>query len=420
MKTFMTFIVVAFVAFGCKKSPEIGLRLTAGNYSYMECPVSVNLSKLFQIESQHVELYEIKDGAEIFIPLQYDSESMDEILWFFMEGRLEKGESREYLLKEVKKKKKSSVTKMFIEEDEDEINIFEDNQHILAYRKTELLPPDSVDEIYKRSAFIHPLHSPGGEILTRIQPPDHYHHYGIWAPWTKTFINEREIDYWNLAKGEGTVRHQAILSKSTGPHYVSFLALQEHIDKGHSDGERVAMDEFWEIRYWGNEKSGLRYSLDLNSTFRNILEDTILLDAYRYGGGLGYRATARWKADNSSILTSEGHDRRTADGSRARWCILEGISDVKEGRSGLLFMSHPDNREHPEPMRVWPEDAGDGDVFFEFCPIRHTSWEIIPAFDYSLRYRIVVFDGAMSREDAEMYWNGFANAPQLTLTNKKE
>jgi len=33
------------------------------------------------------------------------------------------------------------------------------------------------------------------------------------------------------------------------------------------------------------------------------------------------------------------------------WMIIEGESSVEEGRSGILFMSHPDNQAHPESMR---------------------------------------------------------------------
>ena len=44
------------------------------------------------------------------------------------------------------------------------------------------------------------------------------------------------------------------------------------------------MDEFWHIRYHKLHETGSRYILDLNSTLRNIIEDTILFDAYRYGG----------------------------------------------------------------------------------------------------------------------------------------
>lgn len=417
MKTILICCIFAIASVSCSKPEEIHLKLTAEEHSYLECPVAINLDSILTLIPDHLELYEIRANEMVFIPTQQDPESL-ELLWFLVDGTLLKGESREYILKSVNKKKKAKDGHFRIEDMEDELKLYEADRNILSYRKTELLPPDSVDAIYKRSAFIHPLNSPGGEILTRIQPPDHYHHYGIWAPWTKTFIGDREIDYWNLAKGEGTVRSRAILSKSIGPGFASFLALQEHIDKGYEGGERVTMDEFWEVRYWGLELNKPRYSLDLNSTFRNVLEDTILFEAYRYGGGIGYRSTARWNGENSSVLTSEGHGRISADGTKARWCIIEGESDVREGRSGILFMSHPMNREHPEPMRVWPLDSNDGQLFFEFCPIRHNSWQIIPGYDYTLRYRIIVFDGSMTKEEAEMYWNAFAYPPQITILER--
>ena len=70
--------------------------------------------------------------------------------------------------------------------DENSTTILIGNQPVLSYVHTETLPPEGVDTGYKRSAYIHPLWSPGGERLTRIQPPDHWHHYGIWNPWTRT------------------------------------------------------------------------------------------------------------------------------------------------------------------------------------------------------------------------------------------
>ncbi len=291
---------------------------------------------------------------------------------------------------------------------EDELTITEEGRPVLTYRIGEQMPPEGVDPLFRRSGFIHPLRSPGGEVLTQIQPSDHYHHYGIWGPWTKTRIGDREIDYWNLGKGEGTVRARAILTSSTGPDHAAFTALQSHIDLGHEEGERVTMDEFYEVRYLGEEQGAPRYTVDITSIFRNVIEDTIVFEAYRYGGGLGFRATERWNAGNSSVLTSEGEERVTADGTRARWCLVEGESSVEEGRSGILFMSHPDNREHPEPMRVWPEDAQGGALFFEFCPIRYREWVIEPGKDYTLKYRLVVFDGSLSAEQAENYWNQFA------------
>jgi hypothetical protein len=290
----------------------------------------------------------------------------------------------------------------------DELTITDEGRPVLTYRISEMMPPEGVDPLYRRSGFIHPLRSPGGEVLTQIQPADHYHHYGIWGPWTKTRIGEREIDYWNLGKGEGTVRTKAILTSAFGPDHAAFTALQSHIDLGHEEGERVTMDEFYEVRYLGREQEEPRYTVDITSIFRNVIEDTIVFEAYRYGGGLGFRATERWNSENSSVLTSEGEGRVTADGTLARWCLVEGESSVAEGRSGILFMSHPANREHPEPMRVWPEDTQGGALFLDFCPIRYNEWVIEPGRDYTLKYRLVVFDGSLSAEEAEKYWKTFA------------
>ncbi len=147
------------------------------------------------------------------------------------------------------------------------------------------------------------------------------------------------------------------------------------------------------------------------------MDSGILLDAYRYGGGIGYRATEKWKKDNCSVLTSEGKTRDSADGTKARWCRIEGTS--KKGQSGILFMDFPENRDFPEPMRVWPSNSIDdkGYLFFEFCPIRHNSWKMEHSQNYKLRYRLYVFDGNLSKEEAEAIWQAFAYPPEVVFEN---
>jgi hypothetical protein len=72
-------------------------------------------------------------------------------------------------------------------------------------------------------------------------------------------------------------------------------------------------------------------------------------------------------------------------------------------------MSHNTNKTFPEPLRVWPEENYDrkGNVFVEFTPIRHESWEILPNQRYTLKYRMIVFDGDLTAEEAENYWGAF-------------
>ena len=60
-------------------------------------------------------------------------------------------------------------------------------------------------------------------------------------------------------------------------------------------------------------------------------------------------------------------------------------------------MSHPANREHPEPMRIWP----DGYIFFNFCPIQQKEWTLEPGKEYTLRYRLYVYTGTTAPAVAE-------------------
>jgi hypothetical protein len=295
-----------------------------------------------------------------------------------------------------------------LKRDEHSTTICSGEQPLVSYVHGETPAPEGQDPLYKRSAYMHPVWSPGGEVLTRIQPPDHYHHYGIWNPWTRTRFGEHRVDFWNLADGQGTVRFTGYLDQTEENGTAGFRARHEHIFFREDGTEGVAMNEVWEVKVHGvSEKA---YLIDLYTTLSTPLEEGITLEAYRYGGGIGFRATGKWGTENSSVLTSEGRDRAGADGTGARWVIVEGESAVPEGRSGILFLSHPGNRSHPEPMRMWPPDQYEGksNVFFEFCPIRHQEWVLDPGKEYTLKYRMVVFDGEMTPESAESYWDQFA------------
>ncbi|MBV6641315.1 MAG: PmoA family protein [Cyclobacteriaceae bacterium] len=326
---------------------------------------------------------------------------------------LEPGQKNEFALRVAGKTEAKSP--VGIKKDNQGVKLMAGSKPILNYQTAMTYPPGGVNPIYRKSGFIHPLWSPSGEVLTRIQAPDHYHHYGVWGPWTKTHINGRAVDFWNLASGEGSVRFSKLLAIEEGEIYAGITALQEHLDFGAKGEDQVAINEQLQVNAWNVDPSGNSYMIDYTTTINSPLDSGILLDAYRYGGGIGMRMTEKWHKDNCTVLTSEGHDRLTADGTKARWCIVEGES--ASGRSGVLFMSHPGNRAFPEPMRVWPINAnGDrGDMFFEFCPIRHESWMIEKGKNYTLKYRMVVFDGEMTPEKAEQYWKAFAHSPQAIL-----
>ena len=383
-------------------------------------PVSIPIDNLISdINSETIALYEITPSGEKYIHTQLESDYISR-LWFILEGASAKNSTRKFSLKIEESKPDTSGTDIHIYKSGENLTLRQKERNILSYRFATMYPPEGINPLFKRSGFIHPLWSPGGEILTRVQAPDHYHHYGIWGPWTLTHIDNRKVDFWNLAEGEGTVQFAGFLSETVGDVFSGFRALQQHIDFGAKGEDQIAINEILDVRIWNiNEKVQV---IDYTTILNTPLPNGIMLDAYRYGGGIGFRATEKWTKENSTVLTSEGKTRIDADGTNARWCIVEGESGVAEGRSGILFLSHPSNRAHPEPMRVWPMDAngGRGDIYFEFTPIRHASWKLEKGNSYLLKYRMIVFDGTIDKKTAEMYWSSFSEAVEIKINQKNK
>jgi methane monooxygenase PmoA-like len=296
------------------------------------------------------------------------------------------------------------------------LTVQDGERRLLRYWYGTVYPPPGVDSSFRRSGFIHPLWTPHGQELTRIQPPDHHHHYGLWNPWTHVLFENDTVDFWNLGDKKGTVRFANFISVTNGPVYSEFRVLQQHVVLKKDGSQKVALNELQTVRVYRPADSGSYYTMDITSQLNCATQSPVLLLTYRYGG-LGWRATEVWNKNNSEVLTSEGKDRKTADGSKARWCIVQGSLDSlaqdKYGDyGGAVMLSYPTNYNHPEPLRIWPENSnGRGDLFANFDPTKDKDWLLEPGKTYTLKYRLVVFNGKFSKDKAESAWQYFADPP---------
>jgi hypothetical protein len=292
-----------------------------------------------------------------------------------------------------------------------ELRIRFNDQPLLQYVYKTVYPPPGVDTAYKRSGFIHPLWTPHGQVLTRIQPPDHYHHYGIWDPWTHVLFKGDTVDFWNLKDRKGTVRFSEFAGLVDGPVFAEYTAVQNHIAFKKTGGEDTALVELQDLRVYHPHPD--YYIFDLTIILSCASEYPVRLLTYRYGG-VGWRATSEWNKDNSEVLTSEGKGRKDADGSKARWCIVQGALGAEYG--GAVMLSSPENFNFPEPLRIWPENAnGRGDMYANFSPTKDRDWQLDPGHKYALNYRWAVFNGHFTREKAESVWQYFAKAPAISF-----
>jgi hypothetical protein len=280
------------------------------------------------------------------------------------------------------------------------------------------LPPwdGDIKPVFRRGAYIHPVYTPDMRIVTDDYPPDHRHHHGIWTAWTRTELDGRKPDFWNMGEGTGTVVFDQWDEVWSGTVHAGARTRHRHVDL--SGGDPVtALRETWEIRAYApgpGTRPGNVFDLDVRQT--SAAPAPLVLPEYHYGG-LGVRGARSWNgATGVAFLTSEGKDRSNGHGTRARWCRLTGraLAGAREERSpgtgGLAILGHPGNYRAPQPMRIHPTEP-----FFCFAPSQLGRWQIDLDTPYTARYRFVAFDGELDAKELDRLWNDFADPPRVTV-----
>lgn len=287
------------------------------------------------------------------------------------------------------------------------LTIFCDDQALISYQYAVMDPPSGVSPNYRRSGFIHPVRTPDGQVLTRIQPPDHYHHYGLWNPWTRVLYRQDTLDFWNIGGGNATVRFAELVSKAVQTEFAELVVRHEHVVLRENGKEEVALDEWQTIRVYKPDENMGNYAMDISVRMSCAGEEPFEILTYRYGG-MCIRATEQWDKSNSQILSSEGLERDQIDASRARWILAQGPLGI-DSFGGFVFMSHPSNYTHPEPLRIWDseQNKGRGDVFINFSPTKFRNWKLMSGQHYQLRYGFMIYNGKLDISDAEKAWVEF-------------
>lgn len=410
----LLFLCVLLVGLGsitwADTNPAIAVfTVEAGYFERVDTPVSVSLAGLplgFAGDTYH--LIEDRDGQQKAIPAQLEAGSPPR-LWWILAGRTQPGTRRTFVLKAGKK---NMPRRVVADRNEKTLILRQNTVPVLQYNHAIVPPPEGQSPLYQRSGFIHPLWSPTGSKLTHIHPDDHYHHVGLWMPWTKTEFEGKEVDFWNLKKGQGTVRFNRFLSLTDGPVYGGFRIEHDHVALQTPQGEKDVLKEIWDVRVYnvGGPQQGT-WLCDFTSTQRCVADTPLHLKKYRYGG-FGYRGAVEWGDDNATYLTSEGKTRKDGHATRARWCDTAG--EVDGQWQGVTHFSHPQNLHHPEPMRIWPK----GQIFFNWAPVQFADIDLKPGVDHSFRYRLRVHQGKVDVEDTERVWQDFAHPPQVTARPK--
>jgi len=374
-------------------------------------PASVNLDEITFLADSTLSLVEVEGNKKTPVPFQIKQEGHRVLYWSVTPS------SKKEVTYELVKTTPQKFNNIMMVRNDSSFTIRSHQKNLLRYYYQTVYPPKGIDTNFKRSGFIHPLWTPHGQELTRIQAPDHYHHYGIWNPWTHVYFEKDTVDFWNIKGKQGTVRFAKLVSNTSGNIFSEFEALHEHVVFKKNGTEKVALNELQSVRVFQEAENSDYYVVDITSQMNCASESPFQIVEYRYAG-MGWRTTGYWDNNNCEVLTSEGKTRKDTDGSRAKWAIVQGALPGNDS-GGVAFLSYPANYNFPEPMRIWTLGTnGRGDMFFSFAPTKDRNWLLEPGKTYVLKYRLVVFNGKFDAAKAESAWQYFAEPPVVKVTKK--
>lgn len=280
------------------------------------------------------------------------------------------------------------------------LNIKVGGKDLISYQSRPMTNPKGGDKFFG-SDFLHPLKTPSGFIVTGMQPDDHLHHFGLWWPWKYIEVEGRKILFWELQKGDGIIEAQGGELTTDG-----FTSKSIYIDRKCPDGPRTVLNETLKIKVSDLIENPVKgYNLDFEIIHQTAGEK-VTVTKYRYSG-FCLRGTEHWNKDNSTVITSEGKDYSQSNFTRARWVRIEG--DAGNGRTaGVLMMTNPENHDYPELLRTWNPKMYNGAVFVNFNTVQETPWEFLPGKKYTRKFRVFIYDGSLSTEDAEKMWKSYS------------
>jgi hypothetical protein len=263
--------------------------------------------------------------------------------------------------------------------------------------------PKGVSETFKHGAHLHPIYSPSGKLVTGDHQSDHPWQRGVWIGWTKTEFGDLHPDFWNMGK-DGKIAAEVRFDKLVQLTKNGFISQHVFLDHCHTPDEKV-LNETWEVTVSQKTLDGtVTNIIDLTSTQTCATDKPLKLPKYHYGG-LGVRGSEQWNAvDAVTMLTSEGHDRKAGDNTKAKWVHLGGVVDGMP--TGIAVLIHPSNFRFPQPLRLNPKNP-------QLCvaPSQDGDWAIEPGKPYVSKYRLLVFDGKPDAKWIEAQWQSYSQNP---------
>jgi hypothetical protein len=276
----------------------------------------------------------------------------------------------------------------------------------LAYGGTTLFRyvymPDTAPKESPKPYF-HPVQTLAGNLITNFRPHDHVWHKGL----AMTLTSVSGENFWGgptYVHGSGYVQqenngrqeHRAWREMSCDDRAALTETLAWVSQAGEtmlSEERQIAVPEIDAADGW--------YQLDFITRLHNVTGRTLMLGSPTTAGRplAGY-GSLFWRGPrsflNGTILAGDLSGPEVM-GQRAPWLAFIGRHDGSGDASTLLFLDHPENPRYPTQWFVRNESYAGASFAFVF----DEEYALEPGAELALHYRVVIADGAWSRERIE-------------------
>lgn len=291
----------------------------------------------------------------------------------------------------------AAVTGTAVAEEAGKIEVKSGDTVTFAWQAEPLASPAG-GEKFAGSAFLHSLRTPSGFEWTTVQPPDHFHHFGLWWPWKFIEVDGAKFNCWEIQEGQGAHVARSVRPLSDGRQAWEFL--NETVIKKPGAAPQTVIRETARVAVTvGGDAQVLDISLD-----QKAAAGAVTIANYRYSG-FTWRGPASWNKHNSTLTTSAGKGRDEANGTPARWVVVSG--PTPSGSASVLMMSAAaDLAGTPENLRVWDSKMATDAPFVNFNPVMEQALPLDdahPAVSHR-KYRVIAADRVMDAAAAEAEW----------------
>ncbi len=372
------------------------IRVTAGDFDRRATPVFADVPKL---TGNLIQLVDTESGK--IIPAQRDTSRPTRVWW--IERNLAAGQSRTYRI--TTDSSTEAATVMSIVDNGQALVVTHGDRPVLHYQHAIMPSPVAAKPRHARSGFIHPVFSPRGSVLTDPMPADHLHQHGIMFAWRKSKFEDREVNFWEDAAGQGRIEHVEVSQIQSGPVFAEFSVQLQHVDLTAPGGPKQVLTEMWNVRAFATQDP---FVWDLSSTQQTVGPSPLLMEKFHYGGFM-VRGAQEWTADKGdAFLTSDGKGRIAGNHTRPLWVDIHGT--VGGAHAGLTVMGHPQNFRFPQHVRLHPSMP-----YFCFAPMVLGEFKIEAGQSFDSRFRFVAHDGPLDRLQAIRLWRDWSDPPTSSL-----